>query len=171
MTDSRNLIVAAARWLMTRNVKKYPMHYAEVRPIPLNLAFPKTIDCSGTATWCYWVAGCNDPNGRNYDGLGYTGTLLNTGKHIAPSQALPGDLVVYGGGTGEHVAIIVDVDGANILTVSMGQEGDPSWVWVNPPHNPKPSEVNVHAVDGRQPQTFLRFDTGQHHNPQILPAA
>jgi CHAP domain len=170
MVDSRNLIVAAARWAVNRkNDGRYNWHYKEIRPIPLNLVFPKWTDCSGFVTWCYWVAGCNDPNGLNFDGQGYTGTLLSHGKHINPAQVVPGDVVVYGPGTGDHTALVVQVDGYNIMTVSNGQEGDPSWVWVNKPHNPPISEMSVTAVDGRTPQTFLRFDTSQHHNPQVLP--
>jgi hypothetical protein len=64
--------------------------------------------------------------------------------------------VVYGPGTGEHVALVVNVSGADILTVSHGEQGDPSYVWVNAP-TASPSEG--YPVDGRQPQTFLRCNT------------
>jgi len=54
----------------------------------------------------------------------------------------PGDVIVYGPGTGWHTAIIVEA-GSDPLTVSMGQNGDPSYVRV--------------SQDGRLPQTYLRF--------------
>jgi hypothetical protein len=59
---------------------------------------------------------------------------------------MPGDVIVYGGGTGEHTALIVVVDGSkNPLTISHGQQSDPSYCHVN--------------QDGRLPQTYLRFNT------------
>ena len=127
---------------------------------------PVTTDCSGFVTMVYLLAGCNDPNGLNYDGEGYTGTELSFDKHIAEwiknAQGVEmenlevGDLVVYGPGTGEHVAIIVEV-GLDPLTVSMGQNGDPSFVHI--------------SQDGRQPQTFLRPDKTQHRAPIDLHGA
>jgi cell wall-associated NlpC family hydrolase len=117
---------------------------------------PITCDCSAFITYLWSWNGCPDPNGLNYDGEGYTGTLLTHDEHIAQilsnneviarEKARPGDLVVYGPGAGEHVAIVVQ-GGLDPLTVSMGQEGDPSYVYV--------------SQDGRIPQTFLRCDTKQ----------
>ena len=169
--DSRNNIVKAARFAVDHKTSaKFAWDYAEIRPIPLNMNFTKKTDCSGFATWCYWVAGVADPNGQNYSGQGYTGTLLSHGTHIAGENALPGDLIVYGPGTGWHVGVIVEIDGLNVLTVSHGQQGDPSYVWVNPPRGTIPLPArNVHVSDGRKPQTYLRFNTTQIRNPQILP--
>jgi|GEM_PF-1110017 len=115
---------------------------------------PVTSDCSAWVTRCYCWAGAPDPNGLNYDGEGYTGTLLSHGKHIPLAQVQPGDVVVYGPGTGWHTAIIIEVHGSDVLTVSMGQQGDPSFVWVNAP---KSAPQQGFAVDGRTPQTFLQF--------------
>ena len=74
--------------------------------------------------------------------------LLAHGRKIALKDVIPGDVIVYGPGTGWHTALVVDVSGLNAknpLTISHGQQGDPSYVHVN--------------QDGRMPQTYLRFNT------------
>jgi hypothetical protein len=63
---------------------------------------------------------------------------------------------VYGTGTGWHTALVVEVHGHDILTISHGQQGDPSYVWVNPPTT-VPSRG--YYADARKPQTYLRFNT------------
>jgi hypothetical protein len=132
------------------------------------IAWPVTTDCSGFVTLCCYTAGMADPNGVNYSGNGYTGTLLSHNPHITAAQVVPGDAVVYGPGAGWHTAIVVEVHGPDILTVSHGQQGDPSLVWVNAP---KTVPANGHPVDGRQPQTFIRFNTAQVRPPVSIPAA
>lgn len=137
--DRRPLVVYWAKW----GVQNEPLiHYAEVRPMPLKTTLPLTTDCSGFATLCYWRAGAPDPNGLNYNGSGYTGTFLTRGKQVTKAQARPGDVVVYGPGTGVHMAVIVE-GGTDPLTVSHGQERGPELVRV--------------SQDGRLPQTFLSF--------------
>jgi peptidoglycan hydrolase-like protein with peptidoglycan-binding domain len=105
---------------------------------------PCHADCSAFVTLCYNWAGAPDPNSNGYNGQGYTGTLLAHGTPITKDQAVGGDVIVYGPGTGWHTALIVEA-GADPLTVSHGQQGDPSYVRV--------------SQDGRQPQRFLRFST------------
>jgi len=132
MEDGRKDIVVAAHWAVQTNKKKFKIwHYAEVRPIPFNFTFPKKTDCSGLFTWVYWVAGAHDPNKRSFDGQGYTGTLISCGKLITLKEVRPGDAVIYGPGTGDHVAIVIENDGKDPMTVSMGQEGDPAYVKVS----------------------------------------
>jgi len=63
-------------------------------------------DCSSWVTSVYKSCGLPDPNGADYSG-GYTGTLITNGKRINRSQLEPGDLVLYGGGTGHHVELFV----------------------------------------------------------------
>jgi len=63
---------------------------------------------------------------------------------VSPSLVEPGDAIVYGPGTGWHTALVVEA-GHDPLTISMGQQGDPSLVRV--------------SQDGRQPQRYLRFRT------------
>lgn len=137
---ARGRIVAWAYW----GVQHEPeIHYAETRPMPRWLEpLPTTTDCSGFATLCYRHAGVPDPNGAGYSGYGFTGTLLSHGKHVTKTQARPGDLVVYGPGTGWHVAVIVEA-GVDPLTVSHGEEKGPELCRV--------------SQDGREPQMFLSY--------------
>lgn len=150
--DNRALIVAAAKWAVAN---KSHFVYTQGRNRmdfeKTGIKFPITTDCSGFVTFCYRAAGAPDPNGMAYNGSGYTGTLLAKGKAIALKDVIPGDVIVYGPGTGWHTAVIVENDGKNPLTVSHGGQGDPSYVHVN--------------QDGRLPQRYLRFDTTQHWHP------
>ena len=91
---------------------------------------PITADCSAAVTLWYKWAGAPDPNGLNYNGTGYTGTLLGHGRHIALKDVLPGDVIVYGPGTGWHTALVVEA-GPDPLTVSHGQQGDPNYCRVS----------------------------------------
>jgi hypothetical protein len=126
------------------------------------LSFPITADCSGFDTWIPWVAGGNDPNGLGFDHQGFTGTLLSHEEHLAlwmrnsknqlVEDVIPGDLVVYGPGTGEHVAMIVEVHNNDILTISFGDSQGPIYTWVNPPTT---VSSRGYESDGRQPQTYL----------------
>ena len=126
----RARIVAAARYWGLRHEKL--IHYAEVRPIPIQPngkvpPLPLTTDCSGFFTLCYRAAGCPDPNGNNYNGEGFTGTLLKHGSIIPWRLAKPGDGVVYGEGNGHHVGILVKKAATvfSCMTVSHGFEGGP----------------------------------------------
>ena len=61
-------------------------------------------DCSSYATSLYWGADGPDPNGTGFTG-GYTGTQVATGHQV--SSPKPGDLVIYGSGTGHHVEVYI----------------------------------------------------------------
>lgn len=122
-----------------------------------------TCDCSAAVTYWFAWAGAPDPNGLNYDGYGFTGTLLSHDQHVAAISRLnrrilrervrPGDLVIYGPGSGWHVGIVVEVSPlGDALTISHGRQGDPSRVWADAPSAGSPP----YPVDGRQPQTFVR---------------
>ena len=157
MNDTRQAIVAWAQWAHANsahfNYTEGPLRMSAIGVYPPQ--FPIWADCSAFVTWCYWIAGADDPNGLGYNHQGYTGTLLSHGSHII--VPVPGDVVVYGDTPGVHTALVVWAQGPDILTVSHGQQGDPSFVWVNKPvHAPQAG----HPIDGRQPQTFLRFATG-----------
>jgi hypothetical protein len=69
----RQKIVTAARWGIAHEPQ---IHYGEIRPVPLGRTLPLTTDCSGFVTLCYFLAGALDPNGLDYSGEGWTGTLL-----------------------------------------------------------------------------------------------
>lgn len=144
----RQRVVAWAKWGVKNTAQ---IHYTESAARDDWLkgrkgVLPLTTDCSGFVTACYKWAGLPDPNGLDYKYLGYTGTLLdNATKHgkilTDVSKALPGDLIVYGPGTGLHVALIVEA-GHDPLTVSHGDENGPELVRV--------------SQDGRQPQRVCR---------------
>ncbi len=80
--------------------------YAEVRPYPPSLfagPTPRRTDCSGFAILCYKASGALDPNGTNYNGQGYTGSLLARGKRTDSPQ--PGDLCFWS--VPDHVAVFL----------------------------------------------------------------
>jgi hypothetical protein len=139
----RERIVANGRW----GVEHEPqIHYRESRPIdglghPHKL--PLTTDCSGFVTDCYQWAGAPDPNGNNYNGQGYTGTMLSHCRHIPASAVQPGDLVVWGPFPGEHVALVIE-PGGDPLLVSHGQESGPLSI-----------RFSVESAAHHQPATWL----------------
>jgi hypothetical protein len=106
------------------------IHYAEIRPIPLTVPpgdYNFTTDCSGFVTMlAHWV-GLPDPNGLNYDGDGYTGTLLTHLPHISRLETWRGDLCVFGPDPGDHVVMLLEggIEHADPLVVSLGQEAGP----------------------------------------------
>ncbi len=121
----REQIVANARWGIANEPQ---IHYQQLRPIDgLHDArqLPLHTDCSGFVTLCYAWAGADDPNGLDYSGLGYTGTLLRHLERVPLSAVQPGDLVVWGPGTGNHVALVLESDGKDPLLCSHGQEKGP----------------------------------------------
>lgn len=129
----RNAIVATA---MVGYANRYSIHYTQsplrmqgVRNHLLPPRFPNYEDCSSFSTWCYWVAGVLDPNGLNYNGEGYTGTLVNHGRRVTLAQAKPGDLVFYGwrDGIPTHVAVYI----GNGRVISHGSEAGPLLLSVN----------------------------------------
>lgn len=92
-------------------------------------------DCSGFVTLLYAWADCHDPNGINagtfhpghhWTQLGYTGTLLDYAQHHGEittiEHALPGDLVVVGPGTGDHVMVAV-THGPDPVCIGHGSKG------------------------------------------------
>jgi hypothetical protein len=127
------------------------IHYAQTRPYPFHLkapAYPITLDCSSAVTLlCKW-AGLHDPNGPNYnyDGYGYTGTLLDgpCPHYFTASHAKQGAIVIFGPGTGEHAAMVIGDLGTNPLLFSHGNEAGPIAIRLH-------DEAQYHAP----PTTFL----------------
>lgn len=151
MTDVRSDIVAWAKWgAANHNLFVYTEGGQRMNCVKNGGARPIYGDCSAFVTACYAWAGAPDPNGLGYNGTGYTGTLLSHGVAISKEQATGGDVIVYGSGTGDHTALVIE-GGSDPLTVSHGQQGDPSIMRV--------------SQDGRQPQRFLRFDTTKGSHP------
>lgn len=105
------------------------VHYVQTRPMQ-DLAPPPNLntacDCSEFATMLFKQAGFPDPNGFDYNGWGFTGTMVNHGKKVSSiSQAKPGrSLVFYGHGPGgmpTHVAVLI----TPTEVVSQGSEPGP----------------------------------------------
>lgn len=137
MSDERRRIVAAARW----GIRNEPrIHYGLVRPFPLGRELPLTTDCSGFATLCYFLAGAPDPNGRGYDGSGWTGTLLERMESIPPLAARAGDLVVWGAYPGHHCAIVL-APGEDPLLASHGRERGPLTIRFSAESRVQPPDV------------------------------
>lgn len=120
------LIEGVVGWMKWGILHESKIHYKEVRPIPVHQKIgllPLTTDCSGFFTICYAWAGAPDPNGSNYSGSGFTGTLLTHG-HVVTSPK-PGDAVIFGGGSGHHIAGVIAVTKKEVILCSHGQESGP----------------------------------------------
>lgn len=112
--EKRRAIVATAMFGYSH---RSTMHYTQtalrmwgVRNKVKPPKVPPYEDCSSFSTWCYWVAGAPDPNGPvyNYNGYGYTGTMVEHGRKIEPRDLKLGDLVFYGRrAVPSHVAVYV----------------------------------------------------------------
>jgi hypothetical protein len=180
IVDHRNAEVAWAHWAV-KNHQHFNYSEGSDRMSAIGvwpIKFPVNVDCSSSCTLYAWWANANDPNGLNFNHEGYTGTFLNHEEHMAlwlkNAKGVPveqieiGDHVVYGTGTGWHVAIIVEIHGNDILTVSHGQQGGPGYCWIN---EPKTVPSRGFPFDGRQPQTFLRNITANNKPVRLPPAA
>lgn len=113
-----------AQQCVVREKALHCFHYSQVRPIQYDIETgnPVYIDCSGFAIACYKAAGLHDPSDNNYDGSGYTGSMITHCTRVSLGDATPGDLVFYGPPPCLHVTVYI----GNGQVVSMGQEGDPS---------------------------------------------
>jgi hypothetical protein len=70
-----------------------------------------TFDCSQSVTQICRYHGLKDPNGLAYQHAGYTGTMLDNRRlehYTNPRDADVGALVVFGPGTGQHVAMVLE---------------------------------------------------------------
>lgn len=83
------------------------------------------MDCSQAITClCKW-ARLKDPNGLDWRWPGFTGTLLAHLSHYSnPVEAHVGGIVVFGPGTGEHAAMVME-PGPDPLLWSHGFDGGP----------------------------------------------
>lgn len=81
--------------------------YRQLRPYPKIKppVIPSWLDCSSFYTVCCYAGGAPDPNGRGYDGQGYTGTLMSEGTRVGSISDLePGDAIFYGYSSGAGAA-------------------------------------------------------------------
>lgn len=95
--------------------------YLQRRPMRLAGLYelPSWEDCSEFATRCYKAGGAPDPNGLNYSGLGYTGTLSQHGRSGVPRSAA---LHFYGGGF-PYTHVTIGAGSSNCF--SMGSDRGP----------------------------------------------
>ncbi len=103
--------------------------YEQSRPIPHPPVVGKIVtDCSGAVTYLAELSGCPDPNGKiggkEFSGLGYTGTLAAHCTAITRPMLLPGDLVLFGIFPYHHVCAVLNND-ADPELGSHGRQGDP----------------------------------------------
>lgn len=121
----RNRLVGWGYWA---HAHRDQIYYAEDRPMPIHDAaghLPFTTDCSGIVTMFAKWSGAKDPNGSDYSGWGYTGTLLAHLRNIPFKDTWRGDLLVYGGGTGTHVVMLLagGCKDSNPMVASHGHPG------------------------------------------------
>jgi len=99
--------------------------YVQERPMREMLHCPPRInspmDCSEYHTFLHCCAGFPDPNGTNYDGTGFTGTIFSHGK-ARKGRPRIGDAVLFH--NPEHVATVYKTWPIVRLT-SHGSEGGP----------------------------------------------
>lgn len=81
-------------------------------------------DCSSGVTALYSWGDANDPNGFDFGGDPYTGTLVARGQLIRASRVRSCDVGILGPATGWH-AVLVLQGGPDPLVWSMGEQGDP----------------------------------------------
>jgi hypothetical protein len=108
-------------------------------------------DCSGLTTDIFRWAKLKDPNGLSYGHQGYTGTMLATLPHYKDARgSYVGALAVFGPGTGDHVAIVLEPDHVhgNPMLFSHGFEGGPVKV-----------SLNTEAAGHRPPVTMLSISS------------
>jgi hypothetical protein len=88
------VLAEAVRLFANRN----EIDYVEVRPVQLGKppVIPGHLDCSSFVTFCYFVAGADDPNGLGYTGYGNTTNLVAHGTSCSQGELEAGDLVFYG---------------------------------------------------------------------------
>lgn len=153
-TDAQRLHL---RHLMSYLLEHEPqVHYAQQRPMDatrwteaqlravLGDGGSISMDCSEAVTaLCKW-ADLRDPNGRHYDGTGFTGTLLAHLPHYTdPARARTGALVVFGPAPGEHVAMVYWPGADPVLWSHGGESG------------PRKLRLSTARAAHRRPATFL----------------
>lgn len=124
--------------------------YSQTRPLPHPPQHGHIVtDCSGACTYLAELCKLPDPNGRHFDGWGFTGTLLDHCNQITRAMLKPGDLVVFGAYPGHHVAAVLTADDDPMLG-SHGRPGDPRQVSLS-------IEAAAQAANGHSTVTYLRF--------------
>lgn len=122
----RARMLEAMKWALAH---EGAIHYQQSRPFPVNAIrdrhLPIYTDCSGSTTMLYRAAGVKDPNGNEYDGTGYTGTLRANTPRTPLAELRVGDFIVHGPGAGSHVVVVFQPHPTDPLCFSHGQESGP----------------------------------------------
>jgi hypothetical protein len=141
----------AARFLIRRYCEqaennRVNIHYAQFRPMNHLGKAPTssfTCDCSSFTTSAFYWANrhtkfkVNDPNGMNYNGYGYTGTLLahnRKGRVPLDHKFFIGDMALYGPSLSNTTHVVVcrkNGDRRTALWTSHGSEGGPYQVYLD----------------------------------------
>lgn len=128
-TRVRNAIVQAGFFWYAHRAA---IAYSQYRPFQQGKPpwVPYHWDCSAFTTNCHYAGGAPNPNGRPWDHLGYTGTLMSRGVRVGSVNNLkPGDMIFYGfarqsdafpAGSPTHVALYVGVVNGSHMVLSMG---------------------------------------------------
>ena len=156
----------AARFLIRRyceraEANRAEIHYSQARPMTHLGKSPSlewTADCSGFVTSAFFWADKHtrfrvyDPNGLNYNGYGYTGTLLahnRSGRVPLDRKFFIGDMALYGPSLGDtrHVCICRKNGNADkAIWTSHGSEAAPYSVYL---HYRRDLLIVVRALDLR----------------------
>lgn len=90
----KNMLLAAQYWYSNR----FQISYSQYRPFQMRKppAIPSRWDCSAFVTNLAYAGGARDPNGRGFDGQGYTGTLSSHGTRCTLSDLELMDFIFYG---------------------------------------------------------------------------
>lgn len=98
------------------------IRYSQDRPYQIGKPpwYPSRWDCSGFVSVCYYAGGAPDPNGRDYDQYGFTGTLAAHGNKITLADITKGDLIFYGWSSSRNAPTHVALYVGNQMVLSMG---------------------------------------------------
>lgn len=130
----------------SRDAETWKLSWEEARD-RLSRGAHLQFDCSQSATQIMRWARVKDPNGLDYRYPGYTGTMLHELPHYSdPRRCDVGALIVFGPGTGDHVAMVIHPD---------HEHGDPQLFSHGAAHTAGPILLSVERTYHRRPVTCL----------------
>lgn len=138
-TEKQHVRQAIKDYCLRSEKSRGIIHYSQIRPYTCLGDIPEkgfTADCSSFTTaalfWPQKTLGIpmRDPNGRAWDGWGYTGTLLNENLHHsipADHPILVGDFAIYGPAYATRHVVICRTGGYrhSAIFTSHGSENGP----------------------------------------------
>ena len=144
-TEKKKVRAAIANYLLRCEHSRSQIHYAQTRPYHHLGVTPEhgfTADCSSLVTGAFFWGSdqsnfpVRDPNGRGWDGYGYTGTLLTENIHAsvpADHKCFVGDMGIYGTAWHTKHVVICRAGGSRESSIwtSHGSESGPVPVRLN----------------------------------------